>query len=74
MCAKLLVMINGGLVSRQRPGGIHWDAKCKGFVGRESTNGAGLSTVNAWVVYHIGSGQAFFSGIALIQLAGISPS
>ena len=30
-----------------------------------------MSTVNAWVVYHIGSGQAFFSGIALIQLAGI---
>ena len=27
--------------------------------------------MNAWVVYHIGSGQAFFSGIALIQLAGI---
>jgi acyl-CoA thioesterase-1 len=29
------------------------------------------STLNAWVVYHIGSGHAFFSGIALIQLAGL---
>jgi acyl-CoA thioesterase-1 len=27
--------------------------------------------MNAWVVYHIGSGQAFFSGIALLQLAGL---
>ena len=28
--------------------------------------------MNALVVYHIGSGHAFFSGISLIQLAGLS--
>jgi len=28
--------------------------------------------VNAWVVYHIGSGHSFFSEITLIQLAGLS--
>ena len=28
--------------------------------------------MNAWVIYHIGSGQAFFSGICLIQLAALS--
>jgi acyl-CoA thioesterase I len=33
--------------------------------------GADLSTANAWVVYHIASGHSFFSGIALIQLAGL---
>ncbi len=27
--------------------------------------------MNAWVVYHIGSGHAFFSGITLIQLAAL---
>ncbi len=31
-----------------------------------------MSTLNAWVVYHIASGHAFFSGIALLGLAGLS--
>jgi acyl-CoA thioesterase I len=38
--------------------------------GRESR--LGRNTVNSLLVYHIGSGHAFFSGIALIQLAGLS--